>query len=389
MNQNPVLSTSIILAAVLGITQAAPANDVIMPSQSQPTLPFETDPLNLTVANNNNVKCSPPLGVCDMDLLREGVNNQNIMKAVGGQCDTTIIAKEYVKEKENLEKFLLQFISNFNMLAKGAKSMDVSSSWESLLGKMNVMWGPLLIAPFYDPDVSKDDLDTYQKSLYEVMGGSLDTPCAQTKYDQGDGVPFAVGFPYLSAYNGGGAAVEPEKVLSTWWTMESRNIPTNVQYSMNKNMSPQCDIVQLSYEDTVTLTTSATSSHSISDSFKYSTEVKASAEVGASMAGMSSKVSTEVKTGFSNTISASYDTSKTVTEQSTSKVSNYETVRIPGYAISNVTQYVDQVEARLGYTNDTLFGLCQYPPVHKHAERVYFGHQPPHYNSWSGQNFDS
>eukprot|EP00127_Corallochytrium_limacisporum_P001661 Clim_evm7s76 gene=Clim_evmTU7s76 len=341
--------STIALAAIASVTDAAPA---AFPS----TLPNAQLAMEQDVATTAPY-CSAPMAVCDMTLLQQGQNNPNILYAIGANCDTTAIAKEYVVQKNNLETFILQFIGNFNAVSPG-QTMDKYSAWWSVMGKMTVLFGPLLIAPYYDPDVSQTDLDNYIQKLYTVMQGSNDIPCATEEYGQANGVPYAVGLPLYDMYNGG-MQPDPAHVQSTWWTMDYTRTPMNAQYDMNTNNAPSCDSEQISYEKDVALTTSATNSYSISDSFTFSMESKTTEEVNAKFAGIGASVKEEVDVGFSDTIAASYSSSTTVTHATTTKVSNSYTAHIPPIALSNVTQYVDQVQASLGYTNDVYYSDSQ------------------------------
>eukprot|EP00127_Corallochytrium_limacisporum_P001660 Clim_evm6s76 gene=Clim_evmTU6s76 len=128
---------------------------------------------------------------------------------------------------------------------------------------------------------------------------------------------------------------------------------------MNTDDGNTCDTQDITYEKDVALTTSATNSYSITNSFTFSMESKTTAEVSAKLDGIGASVKEEVDVGFSDTISASYSSSKTVTQSTTTKVSNSFTVQIPPYALSNVTQYVDQVQVNLGYTNDVHYSDTQ------------------------------
>eukprot|EP00127_Corallochytrium_limacisporum_P001989 Clim_evm8s95 gene=Clim_evmTU8s95 len=349
-----LLFTALAFIAVAKIIQAAPTSSHIFPT----TLP---DPsLNVQVQALDSVTtityvplppyCSAPFATCDMSLLQQGNNNENILAAIGANCDTKAIAKEYVVQKDNLESFILQFIGNFNSVSPG-EAMDSIAAWWSVMSKMTVLWGPLLQAPFFDTDVSKDDLKAYKQKLFSVMQGSDETPCATEEYGQADGIPYAIGFPLYDMYNAGLFPV-PAQVRSTWWTMDYTRTPMHVQYDMNTNTAPSCDTESITYEKDVAKTTSATNSYSISDSFTLSTQTKTTTEVNAKMAGMGASVKEEVTVGFSNTIAASYSESTTVTRSTTTKVSNSYTAHIPPFAFSNVTQYVDQVHVNLGYTND-------------------------------------
>eukprot|EP00127_Corallochytrium_limacisporum_P000996 Clim_evm80s33 gene=Clim_evmTU80s33 len=166
------------------------------------------------------------------------------------------------------------------------------------MNKMTILWGPLLQAPYYDPDVDQNDLNDYVQKLYAVMQGTDVTPCASDSYDQGDGIPYAVAFPLWHTYN---AALmpNPDYVQSTWWTMDYTRVPMHAQYDTNTNSGPSCDTEDIGYEKDVALTTSATNSYSISDSFTMSMQSKTSTSVSTKLAGIGASVSEELTVGFS------------------------------------------------------------------------------------------
>eukprot|EP00127_Corallochytrium_limacisporum_P001659 Clim_evm5s76 gene=Clim_evmTU5s76 len=203
---NMLICNAVLLAAVAIVTQAA---SVATATDLLPEI------------------CLVPQATCDLNLLQQGQHNPNMTHALSGTCDTTAIAKEYVAQKDNLESFILQFIGNFNTVQPG-KTMDASAAWLSTVGKMSILWGPLLQAPYYDTDVDESDLKNYTEKLYSVMQGTDSTPCATKAYGQSDGIPYAIGFPLDPTYNLF-VSSEPSEVRSTWWTMDYVRTPMYAQ----------------------------------------------------------------------------------------------------------------------------------------------------------------
>eukprot|EP00127_Corallochytrium_limacisporum_P000998 Clim_evm82s33 gene=Clim_evmTU82s33 len=349
--------TAIAFAFIAKPIQAAPSDNDIFPTTLPILPPPKVQALGSAAWTEDPPKepfCSPPHDICDLSLLQLGRDHQSFNLALGVNCDMTPIAVEYVSQKHNLEEFILQFLGNFNM--------------------MNILWGPLLQAPFFDPDVRADDLEVYKQRLFSVIQGTDETPCATSEYEQADGVPYGIGFPLYDSYNGVDTPT-PASVRSTWWTMDYTRSPMHAQYDMNTNASPSCDKETFSYNQAVSKTTSATSSHSISEEFEFDFESKTTAEVNAKFMGIGASMKEEITVGFSNTIAASWSESSTVTHSTTTAVSNKYEAKLPPYAVSNITQYVDQVHATLGYTNDVRYNDSQ--PVKTYTslqKQAHFGH---------------
>eukprot|EP00127_Corallochytrium_limacisporum_P001055 Clim_evm2s36 gene=Clim_evmTU2s36 len=319
---------------------------------------FAKEQMELPASVNEDLgfgSCYPASDSCTNELLKKGYyyDPAGIYALQTGTCNTTPIAIKLVEEKNNLETYILKYIGNFIWQGHGMTAND--KSWWSAMFKFTSIFGPLLQAPFFDKSISVSDLSDYREELANVLTGMSpdEWPCATNATGQVDKVPYYIS---LGLHNGAFLpSPEPTQVQTNWWTLDYTYQPVDLQYAPNGNNSPECDSKKIAYSQSVTNTTSISTTDTISNGYEYSEEFKVSASVEGSLYGMDVGLEASLTSSFTESVQTTYSTTTNQELSTTTQVTHDVCAHLPPESFTNVTQFVQQIHATVGYTNDVQY----------------------------------
>eukprot|EP00127_Corallochytrium_limacisporum_P004325 Clim_evm8s158 gene=Clim_evmTU8s158 len=341
-----------------------------------------TNPQSLSVSADETVDPRPdtcwslqgPTGTnqCDSSVITLGTQSSEWSSIMRGDCDTTAIADFIISKGDDFEPFMYDYLHLYSTATTNGEVL-----WfESLIGKLNALVGPILQTALMKPGQSiAERQNLYEQIFFGDLGITLgDSECnpdpGNCENNYCASPPLSVSFPYLGDVAGfqwnnnyDQNSQVPYQVTGTYWSLDYEYEDQSA-YTVSKIMvgsdDGNCEQNNVSYNKKVVATTTSSSTYAFTDANSSSMKWTSSASFSDKLDGLGVDLSEKITTSVTDTITSGFTTTTKQTQTTSNAVTFQTTADVPSGATVNVTMTFEQVAANVTWTNNGEFSPTEY-----------------------------